>query len=91
MHIVFGKSAFDVPFLNVPPVRRARRVVHVQRGTLGVALPDWRSTLRVLSTAMQGIVFSAVLWMLVAGPGFLSARDSVVPSQAARADHQVSR
>ncbi len=28
----------------------------------------------------QGFVFFAVLWLLAAGPGFLSARDSLVPA-----------
>ncbi len=68
MHVVIANSAFDLPL----PKRR----VHVLRS----ARPSMRRGTRLLSMAAQSVMFFAVLWLLAAGPGFLSARDSLVPA-----------
>jgi len=81
MYIVVANSASDVLTLSRQPVRR---MVHTGRMACRLALPGLRSARRVLILAAQGIMFSAVLWMLVAGPGFLTARDSLVPSETVR-------
>ena len=47
--------------------------------------------MRLLGTVAQSLVFFAVLWLLAAGPGFLSARDSLVPVETGRPAPQASR
>jgi len=79
MHVVNANSAFDLPLPN--------RCVHVLRS----AWPSTQRRMRLLSTAIQGMAFFAVLWLLAAGPGFLSARDSTVPGGTDRPASQASR
>ena len=79
MHRVSASSAFDLPL----PDRRA----HARRS----ARPGTQRLMRLLSTAVQSVVFFAVLWLLAAGPGFLSARDSLVPAGMGRPAAQASR
>jgi len=83
MHVVIACSAFDVP-LSQTDARTLRRA-------LSSALPVLQLGVRVLGLAVQGAAFSAALWLLLAGPGFLSARDSVVRVDAARMVAQASR
>lgn len=78
MHVVVASFAFDLS-----PNRR----VHI----LHSAMPGLQRGLRLLGVAIQGVLFFAVLWLLAAGPGFLSARDSLVPSGTDRLAHQASR
>ncbi len=80
MHVVIASSAFDLSLPN--------RRVHV----LHSAMPSLQRGMRLLGVAIQGVLFFAVLWLLAAGPGFLSARDSLVPpSGTDRLAHQASR
>ena len=79
MHVVSAHSAFDLPLPN--------RYVHV----LHAARQSTRRGMRLLSMAAQGAAFFAVLWLLAAGPGFLSARDSLVPAGTGRLAPQASR
>ena len=79
MHVVLSTSVLDLP--------RPSRWVHA----LHLARRSRRHDTRLLSTVAQGLVFSAVLWLLAAGPGFLSARDSLVPAGTGRSAAQVSR
>ena len=88
MYVVAASSAFDVPALSP---RLSRRTHHARRVACRSALPGLRVAKRVVALAAQGVVFSAVLWALVAGPGFLTARDSLVPSEAVRTAHHASR
>lgn len=81
MHIVATRSAFDLP--------SPHRSVHVLRVRLAGSRPAIRSGLGLLGLAAQGVLFGAVLWLLAAGPGFLSGPDSLtqdrvdsVPSRA---------
>jgi len=81
MHIVATRSAFDLP--------SPHRSVHVLRVRLAGSRPAVRSGLGLLGLAAQGVLFGAVLWLLAAGPGFLSGPDSLtqdrvdsVPSRA---------
>ena len=78
MHVVVANSAFDLPLPNP--------CVHVLRS----ARPSMRRRIGLLGTAAQGVAFFAVLWLLAAGPGFLSARDSLVPA-GGRLASQASR
>lgn len=91
MHIIMAHSAFDIPAFDISFSYRPRCAPQAQRMALYSASPDRHGGIRVLSTVVQGIMFSAVLWMLVAGPGFLSAEDSLVPSGAVRPAPQASR
>ena len=75
MPVVLANSALDVPL----PSRRGYASQRVWRGA------------RLLGMAAQGFLFFAVLWLLVAGPGFLSARDSTVPAATGRPAPQASR
>lgn len=75
MPMVLANSALGRPF----PSRWVRVSRSVRRGT------------RLLSTVAQGLVFFAALWLLAAGPGFLSARDSLVPVETNRLAFQASR
>ncbi len=79
MHVVIANSAFDLPL--------PKRCVHALRP----ARPSTQGRLKLLSTAAQSVVFFAVLWLLAAGPGFLSARDSLVPAGTGRLAFQASR
>ncbi len=79
MHVVIANSAFDLPLPN--------RCVHVLRS----ARPTTQRRMRLLSTVAQSLAFFAVLWLLAAGPGFLSARDSLVPAGTGRPVAQASR
>ncbi len=79
MHRISASSAFDLP----PP----NRCVHALRS----ARPSTQRRMKLLSTAVQSIAFFAVLWLLAAGPGFLSARDSLVPAGTDRPAAQASR
>ena len=78
MHVVIANSAFDVLLPN--------SCVHVLRS----ARPSMRRRIGLLSTAAQGVAFFAMLWLLAAGPGFLSVRDSLVPT-GGRLASQASR
>lgn len=78
MHVVIARSAFDLPLPN--------RCVHA----LQSARPSTRRWMRLLSTTAQSMAFFAVLWLLAAGPGFLSARDSLVATEG-RLASQASR
>ena len=78
MHVVIANSAFDLPL----PKRR----VHALRS----ARPSMWHGMRLLSMTAQSVMFFAVLWLLAAGPGFLSARDSLVPT-GGRLPSQASR
>ena len=75
MPMVLANSALGRPLPS--------RWVHVSRSV--------RRGTRLLSTVAQGLVFFAVLWLLAAGPGFLSARDSLVPAETNRPAFQASR
>ena len=75
MHVVLANSARGLPL----PSRRDQAS---RRAWSGV---------RLLGTVAQGLVFFAVLWLLAAGPGFLSARDSLVPAGTGRLAPQASR
>ncbi len=75
MHVVLANSALDLPL----PSRRG----HASRRA-------W-SGARLLGTVAQSLAFFAVLWLLAAGPGFLSARDSLVPTGTGRLAPQASR
>lgn len=55
------------------------------------ALRRARRGARLLGMAAQSLMFFAVLWLLTAGPGFLSARDSLVPAESGRPADQASR
>lgn len=79
MHLVSANSAFDLPLPNdcVPVLRSARQSLRYGGRLLGVAA--------------QAVAFSAMLWLLAAAPGFLSARDSLVPAGADHAASQASR
>ena len=79
MQRITARSAFD---LSLPS-----RGVHALRS----ARPGTQRRLRLLSTAVQSVLFFAVLWLLAAGPGFLSARDSTVPAGAGYPAAQASR
>ena len=79
MHLVLPDSVLDLR----PPSRR----VHALR----LARRRRRHGAKLLSTAAQGLVFFAVLWLLAAGPGFLSARDSLVQPGMGRQALQTSR
>lgn len=73
MRVVPAESAFDLP----TPDRCVHGLLSARWGT--------RRGLRLLGVAAQAVAFSAVLWLLVAGPGFLSARDSLLPDRPAQA------
>ena len=79
MHVITPSSAFDLQIPN--------RGVHASRS----ARPGAQRWVRLLSTAAQSVVFFALLWLLAAGPGFLSARDSTVPAGRDRPAAQASR
>ena len=79
MHRISASSAFDVP----PP----NRCVHALRSVQ----PSTQRWLKLLGTAVQSVAFFAVLWLLAAGPGFLSTRDSTVPAGTDRPAAQASR
>ena len=68
MHVISANSAFDLPLTN--------HCVHVLRS----ARRSTRRGVKLLGMAAQSVVFFVVLWLLAAGPGFLSARDSLVPA-----------
>ena len=77
MHVVLPSSALDVQ----SPSRWAY---------LRSAWRGRRCGKGLLSTVGQSLMFFAVLWLLAAGPGFLSARDSLVPAES-RLAPQASR
>lgn len=79
MHVVLPGSVLNLPLPSrwFHAVRLARR--------------SRRHRASLLSTVAQSLVFFAVLWLLAAGPGFLSARDSLVPAGTGRLAAQVSR
>lgn len=79
MHLISANSAFDVPLPRdcAPVLRSARQGV--------------RHGVRLLGMGAQAALFSALLWLLAAAPGFLSQRDSLVPVGADRAASQASR
>lgn len=79
MHLVLPGSVLDRPFPS--------RWSHVLR----FAQHSRRHGMRLLGTVAQSLVFFAVLWLLAAGPGFLSARDSLVPVETGRPAPQASR
>ncbi len=79
MHVVLANSA-----LNLPLPSRGAPVLHSARRSR-------RHGMRLLGTAAQSLMFFAVLWLLAAGPGFLSARDSLVPAGTGRLAPQASR
>ena len=79
MHVVLPGSVLDLPLPS--------RWVHVLRS----ARRSRRHGARLLSIVAQSLVFFAVLWLLAAGPGFLSARDSLVPAGTGRPTPQASR
>lgn len=88
MYFLAANSASDIPALSQ---HSSRSVVRAWRVAYGSTLPSLRLAGRVLTLAAQGVMFSAVLWVLVAGPGFLTARDSLVASETVRTAHQASR
>ena len=55
------------------------------------ALRRARRGARLLGITAQSLMVFAVLWLLTAGPGFLSARDSLVPAASGRPADQASR
>ena len=69
MHVILSNPALGLPASN----RHGRALPMVRRGV------------RLLGAAAQGVVFFAVLWLLAAAPGFLSARDSLLPDRPAQA------
>jgi hypothetical protein len=79
MHMLIANSAFDLPIPHC--------CVHVLR----LALQSIRRGMGLLGIMAQSVVFFAVLWLLAAGPGFLSARDSLVPAGTGRLAPQASR
>ena len=79
MYLVLPNSVLDLP--------RPSRWVHVLRW----ARHGRRRGARLLGMAAQSLTFFAVLWLLAAGPGFLSARDSLVPAGTGRPAPQASR
>ncbi len=79
MHVIVANAAFDLP-LPTPRVPVSRP-----------ALRSIQHAMRLLGLAMQGVLFFAMLWLLAAAPGFLSARDSLVPAGTGRVAHQASR
>ncbi len=72
MHVVIADSAHDLPLPNL--------CVHASRSVR----PWLRGALRLLGIAGQSLVFCVLLWLLLAGPGFLSAQDSTVPAGTGR-------
>lgn len=58
----------------------ANSALDLSRPSRWVRLRSARHGVGLLSTVAQSFVFFAVLWLLAAGPGFLSARDSLVPA-----------
>ena len=88
MYVVASSSAFDIPALTP---RLSRRIHYTRRVTYRSGRPGLHVAGRILALAAQGFMFSAVLWMLTAGPGFLTARDSLVPSETVRTAYQASR
>ncbi len=101
MHIVVANTAFDIPSFHVPsfhvasshssPSHLSHRAALARRMTLQSVSPSLQVGAKVLGTALQSVLFCAVLWMLVAAPGFLFAQDSLVPSATGRAAPQASR
>lgn len=53
-------------------------------------MPALRAAVRVAGVAAQCLAFAATMWIMLAAPGFLSARDSHVDAQP-RAAVQASR
>ncbi len=88
MYVVAARFAFDIAVLPAP---FSRRIHHARRMAYCSARPGLHTARQAFALAAQGIMFSAVLWMLVAGPGFLTARDSLVSSETVRITHQASR
>lgn len=93
MYVVAANSAFDICVWNIttstPDV--ARRAVRIRRTLHLALLPELRVVRQMLALATQSVVFSAILWILVAGPGFLTARDSLIPSGTVQTARQASR
>jgi len=88
MYVVAARFAFDIAVLPVPV---SHRIHHAWRMAHRSGRPGLHVAGRAIALAAQGVMFSAVLWMLVAGPGFLTARDSLVSSETVRIAHQASR
>lgn len=78
MHVVVASSAFDVAF---PQANRHARTSATRR---------LRVAAQVVSLIAQGVAFAAVIWLLVAAPGFLSTQDSLVRIETSPR-HQASR
>jgi len=79
MHVVVASSAFDVLFLQ----RKSRMCLS--------ATPRFRTVAQAIGLVSQGVAFAATVWLLVAAPGFLSARDSQVRAASVPMTHQTSR
>ena len=88
MYVVAASCAFDITVLPVPV---SHRIHHAWRMAHCSVRPSLHVAGRAIVLAAQAVTFSAVLWMLVAGPGFLTARDSLVASEMVRTAHQASR
>lgn len=83
MHLYVAGYAFDVPLSH-----QAVHALHQLRRSDPIG---FGAGLRLLGRMGLGVMFAGVLWILVAGPGFLSARDSLVSADAARAEVHASR
>ena len=82
MHVIIARSAFDLP---APQWDTAWLVDTVQP-----LAPAFRTAVRTIGLAAQCVAFAAIMWIMLAAPGFLSAQDSHLIAQA-RPGVQASR
>lgn len=82
MHVIIARSAFDLPAPQWDLARLAEAVQPVA--------PTLHAMVRATGVAAQSLAFAAVMWIILAAPGFLSARDSHLVAQA-RPGVQASR
>lgn len=82
MHVIIARSAFDLPAPQWDNAWLAEAVQSVA--------PALRAAVRAMGVAAQCLAFAATMWIMLAAPGFLSARESHLDTQA-RPGVQASR
>lgn len=82
MHVVIARSAFDLPAPQWDITWMAETVQSVA--------PALHAAARAIGVAAQCLAFAAIMWIVLAAPGFLSAQDSHLAAQA-RPGVQASR
>ena len=82
MHVIIARSAFDLP----APQWDTAWLVEMGQSVA----PFLHAAVRAIGAAAQCGAFAAVMWIMLAAPGFLSARDSHLDVQA-RPGVQASR